>query len=116
MFAITITSLVVGFAIGVLLAWRFLPPLATTREGVLATWLVRILFGLGISWSCLQVYYAIHSYVSLTSREAILGLGESRSDILSRAVSSILMPGALLVGLSAAIFLLAPTDLTKSPA
>ena len=106
MFALTIVSLVAGFVAGLALAFRFLPPLATTQEGTLVKWLVRLLLALALSWTCVQIYLAIHAYANGVP-PGIYSAYE-RSGILTRAVESILMPAAILVGVAAIVFLLAP--------
>ena len=108
MLAGTIISLVLGLAGGLFLAVRFLPPLAPTREGIIATGLVRLLFAFAVSWTCVQIYLAVHAYAVFQPQGAF-GVYE-RSEILTHAVESILMPGAVLVGLAAVVFLLAPTE------
>jgi hypothetical protein len=107
-FAGTIICLVAGLAGGLFLTIRFLPPLAHTDEGVIATWLVRVLLGLGTAWTVVQIYLAIHAYAVFQPQGAF-GV-YARSEILTHAVESILMPGAIVVGLAAVVFLLAPTE------
>jgi hypothetical protein len=56
MLILTVASLVLGFATGTYIAFRFLPPLADTNEGLIATWIVRLLFGCALAWACSEVY------------------------------------------------------------
>ncbi len=105
-FALTIISLLVGLGAGLYLTIGFLPALAATFEGTLATWLVRVLVALAASWTCVQIYLAIHAY-AIGVPPGIYATYE-RSEILTHAVESILMPAAVLVALAAVVFLLAP--------
>jgi hypothetical protein len=114
MFPLTIASLVVGLGGGVYLAAAFLPPLARTREGAIATWIVRVLFGCAVAWTCFEIYSTVHAYVNLGHTESIRSLGERRSEILTGMVQSVLLLGSLLVGSASIVYLLAPTDTSEN--
>jgi hypothetical protein len=116
MFVLTIASLLVGLAGGVYLAASYLPPLAQTREGAIATWVVRILFGCAVAWTCLQIYSTVHAFVYLGHFEGVGGAIERRSNILTDAVQSVLLLGSLLVGSASIVYLLAPTETSESAA
>jgi hypothetical protein len=84
-------ALALGFTAGTYLAFRFLPPLADTREGLIATWIVRLLFGCAGAWACSELYYVVRAYVGLSRIDgSFQSLSEIRSNILTGAVKSIL--------------------------
>ncbi len=109
MFGLSIACLVVGAVGGGYLAARLLPPLASTREGVIATWIVRVLFGGAVAWIALQFYFMIHGYAT-SHRDEGFSFDGDNTEILVNAVQQILLYGALLVGSASVIYLLAPTD------
>ncbi len=109
MFALTITTLVIGLAAGVYLAIRFLPPLASTREGVVAEWTVRILIGCATGWAASTIYEAVHAYVYLHGNTLTPALSnDDTTEILRSTVQNILLVDSLLIGFAGAIYLLAP--------
>ena len=94
------------------LAARFLPPLAETREGAIATWVVRVLFGGAVAWAALQIYFMIHAYATYGHREQPFPLaGSDKTEILTSTVESILLLGGLLVGAASVVYLLGPTEI-----
>jgi hypothetical protein len=109
-FALTIASLVLGLAGGVYAAIRFLPPLASTREGTMATWVVRLLFGCAVAWTAQEIYVAVHQYAYLGSDTGLGSIGSTRAEILKSTVESTLLLGSLLVGSASIVYLLAPAD------
>jgi hypothetical protein len=111
-FGLSIACLAVGAAGGAYLAARFLPPLAQTREGVIATWVVRVLFGSAAGWIALQVYFMIYAYANYGHREpgSIPIPTTGKTEILTSTVQSILGLGGLLVGSASVVYLLAPTE------
>jgi hypothetical protein len=115
MFGPTIACLVLGLAAGVWAAAHSLPPLADTREGLIATWLVRGLVGCALAWAAVQIYYTIHAYVNLHSNELFPRSGQNRSEILSLTVQSILLLDGILIGAAAIIYLLAPVGTDRPP-
>ena len=117
MFGLSIACLVVGAAGGVYLAARFLPPLASTQEGVIATWIVRVFFAGAVAWIAVQLYFMIHAYANLHREGAGFPLpGDDKSQILTSTLQTILLYGGLLVGAASIIYLLAPTDDTSAAA
>jgi hypothetical protein len=117
MLAVTIACLVVGLAVGVYVAFRFLPALASTREGAIAAWLVRVLVGCALAWAAVEIYNAVHSFVYL-GKEANFGagLGTTRAEVLIRTVEDILLVDSLLLGFAATVYLLAPArTVTRTP-
>ncbi len=111
MFGLSIACLVVGAAGGGYLAARFLPPLAQTREGVIATWVVRTLFAGAVAWTALQLYFMIYGYVNLHHEAGFPArISGDKTEILTGTVQSILLYSAILVGSASVIYLLAPTD------
>jgi hypothetical protein len=77
---------------------------------LIATWIVRILFGCSMAWTCSEIYSTVHAFVELHSVEGAGGLVEQRSEILTRAVQSVLTLGSLLLGSASIVYLLAPTE------
>ena len=117
MFGLSIACLAVGTASGVYLAVRFLPPLARTREGVIAAWVVRVLFGSAVGWIALQIYFMIYAYANYGHREpgSIPIPTTGKTAILTSTVESILLIGSLLVGSASIVYLLAPTESPTTP-
>jgi hypothetical protein len=110
-FGLSIACLVVGAAGGGYLAARFLPPLARTTEGVIATWVVRVLFAGAVAWTALQLYFMIYGYVNLHHEGGFPArISGDKTEILTGTVQQILLYGAILVGSASIIYLLAPTD------
>jgi hypothetical protein len=114
MFGPTIACLVLGLAAGIWSARRYLPALAPTREGTIASWVVRCLFGCAVAWAALQIYLAVHAYANLHSDEFFPHSSDNRSEILIEMVQSILLQGGLLLGSAAVVYLLAPPARTES--
>ncbi len=109
MFGPTIACLVVGLAVGTWSAWRYLPPLAATREGAIAAWVVRGFFGCAVAWAAMQIYYAVHAYATLHPHGEFTRF-ENRSEILTSTFQSIALLDGLLIGAAAVIYLLAPVQ------
>jgi ABC-type xylose transport system permease subunit len=107
-FALTITTLVLGLAAGIFLAVRFLPPLADGRDGQIATWVVRVLIGCAVAWAAEQIYFGIHTYATGNIREAAESASFDKSSVLTGTVQSILLIDSLLIGFAGAIYLLGP--------
>jgi hypothetical protein len=114
-FALTITMLVLGLGAGLYAAARFLPPLAETREGAIATWTVRALVGGATAWTALALYDLIHAYVTSTQREGSMPVTIDKAEVLQTTVQSILLLDSLLIGAAGIIYLLAPTDDARDP-
>jgi hypothetical protein len=104
-FALTIATLVLGLAAGIYVSARFLPPLAKTREGAIATWTVRVLIGCATAWAAVSIYDMIHAYATDVSREGGFPASLDKSEILKSAVESI-----FLIGSAGIIYLLAPAE------
>jgi hypothetical protein len=105
-FALTITTLVLGFAAGMYAAISYLPPLAETREGVITTWTVRALIACATAWTAVEIYDLIHAYATFTFQ-----LGNiTRAELLNETVHSIFTLSGLLIAAAAIVYLLAPAD------
>jgi hypothetical protein len=109
-FALTIVTLVLGFAGGMYVSLRYLPPLAGTREGTIATWTVRLLVACAAAWTAVTIYDMVHEYATLSGPGHVEFLGSSKAGILRDTVQSILQLDGLLIGAAGIIYLLAPAE------
>jgi hypothetical protein len=96
-----------GFLAGYAAARRFVPPLAPTREGRLAWWIVMVLAGASVGVVVDQVWMGIRSLTEIDGGDLQPHL---REQIVTSTLGSVLLQGGALLALSAIIYLLAPTD------
>jgi hypothetical protein len=106
-----------GFAAGVYLTYRFVPPLRGTREGTIASWIVRVLTGAALSWAALELYFCIYAFAKFRPNEfrgpVVTG---GRTEILTHALHSIFLLSGLLLAAAAIVYLLAPAGDEELPA
>ena len=95
-----------GFAGGVPLAARLLPPLAATREGRLATVLVRILLGAAFALLFVSVWELANDLNAFKELEGDRPLPTGR--VVAEQLGALLYEVGVLLGLAGAIQLLAP--------
>jgi hypothetical protein len=107
-----------GFAAGVYLTYRFVPPLRDTREGAIAAWIVRGLTGAAFSWAALELYFCIYAFANLNHTNEFRGpiVNGARSEILTHTVHSIFLLSGLLFAAAAIVYLLAPAGDEETPA
>jgi heme/copper-type cytochrome/quinol oxidase subunit 2 len=110
MFGVSIACVVVGFLAGTYLVYRFVPPLAATREGIIALWVVRTLVGVALSWAVLQVYFGIYAFVNYPDAGRFMPPvpSGSRAEILTSTLEPIFLLSGLLTAAATVIYLLAP--------
>jgi hypothetical protein len=103
-----ILFVVVPFLVGLWLAARFEPALADTREGRIATWVVRILVGAALAVIVVQIYLTVET---LRQSDLFDGRGpDFRGLTVGNAASSALFDAGLLLAAAAAgVHLLAPS-------
>jgi hypothetical protein len=96
----------VACAGGAFAAARWLPPLAADRVGRLALVAVCVLLGVALALVALNVYETVRT---LDRFSAAFG-GTTKADILAAGLVNLVTNGGPLLGLAAAVYLLAPSD------
>ena len=110
--ALSILFTVAGVSGGMFAAYKYLPELPATRDGVLAEWVVRGLVGAAAGLAALHIYVAIHDFANATGQTGLEGPSGSsitlspNADIFIGFAESVLLYSGVLLGLAAAIFLL----------
>jgi hypothetical protein len=107
-----------GFAAGVYLTYRFVPPLRDTREGTIASWIVRVLIGAALSWAALELYFCIYAFANFSRTNEFRGpiVNGARTAILTQTVHSIFLLSGLLLAAAAIVYFLAPAGDEEMPA
>jgi uncharacterized membrane protein YhaH (DUF805 family) len=82
-----------------------LPALADDRVGRLSFWSVCLLLGIAVALVAMNVYEIVRAIDRVTTN---LG-GVGKSDVLATGLSSILQQAGPVLGLAAAVYLLAPS-------
>lgn len=109
-FGLSITFVIAGFLAGMYLVYRFVPPLAATREGVIASWVVRAFVGAAFGWTAFHLYLGIYAFVNYAdNNNGVFPLPNgSRTEILLAVMQPIFSLGGLLIAAATIIYLLAP--------
>jgi len=117
-FALSIIFALGGFAAGVYLTYRFVPPLRDTREGTIASWIVRALTGAALSWAALELYFCIYAFANFSPTNEFRGpiVNGARTEILTETLRSIFLLSGLLLAAAAIVYLLAPAEDQEMPA
>jgi hypothetical protein len=102
-----ILFVVVPFLVGLWLAARFEPALADTREGRIATWVVRILAGAALAVIVVEIYLTVET---LHQADFYDGHNQDlRGLTIGNSMSTALFEAGLLLAAAAGVHLLAPS-------
>lgn len=96
-----------GFAVGALLTFRYAPPLARTREGVVAAVVVCALVGAAVGLAAMNVYVTIVSIAHLPPSAGGNG-PDASAELLRSLIVALATETAVLLGLATVVYLLAP--------
>lgn len=115
-FGLSIAFVIAGFLAGMYLVYRFAPPLAATREGVIASWIVRTLVGAAFGWTAFHLYLGIYAFVNYAdNNNGVFPVPNgSRTEILLAVMQPIFSLGGLLIAAATVICLLAPLGETET--
>jgi hypothetical protein len=103
--AVPVVILLAAFAGGAVATARWLPPLAAGAVGRLAFGVVCGLVGIAVALVGLNVYEVVRQLDQATT---IGGVGPHKADILASGLTDILRDVGPVIGLAAAVYLLAP--------
>lgn len=104
--AIPVLILLATFLAGVLITARWLPNLDSGRVGRIAFRVVCGLVGIAVALVGLEIYEIARTI----DRESQTGYASSNSDVVTAGVVSILQGVGPVIGLPAAVYLLAPSS------
>jgi hypothetical protein len=96
---------VIALGGGALVAARALPRLDSDRVGWLSFWIVCLLVGIAVALVGLNVYATVRTIDQVTANV----VGTAKSDVLANGLTTILEQVGPVLGLAAAVYLLAPS-------
>jgi hypothetical protein len=104
MLIVSLVTTIAGGLAGGWLVWWYIPDLRPTREGRIATWIVRVLVGSAVGLAALQIYLAIHNDTQ--------NIGGSQSEraasVIAQIVTGVIPVSGILLALAAIVYLLGP--------
>jgi hypothetical protein len=105
---VALVVVIAGFVLGVYAGRRFVPPLAASIQGRIASWIVAALAGAAAGVTVDALWVAARTLTQVSGQPAgPIGLAEQ---VITSTAQQILLQAGALIALAAIVYLLGPTD------